>query len=47
MLLDERVDVRAADALVARREEEGIVIAAGDGAADGEVALERVFAGVV
>ena len=47
VLFDERVDARAADALVARREEEGVTVAAGDGAADGETTLERILTGVV
>ena len=41
------MDARAADALVARGEEEGIVVAAGDRAANGEIAFQRVLAGVV
>ena len=41
----QRMDRRAADALVAGGEEEGVLIAPDDGAAHGEIAVERFLAG--
>ena len=47
VLFHQRVDRRAADALVAGGEEEGVLIAPDDGAAHGEIAVERFLARVV
>ena len=47
MLFHQRVDRGAADALVLRREKQGVFIPPGDGPAHGHIAGQRVLAGLV